>query len=86
MLKRASPVENKNDLELDFKVFKMTSKMAEIAGCGLWNRMGFVMIQCTEKITDLFFRNGNVFCVRVFVLVIVSINPCTTFKTTFDWI
>ena len=42
--------------------------MAEIAGCGLWNDIGFVMTHCTEKLTDLFFHNGNV-CLCVFVLV-----------------
>ena len=35
------------------KLSKMLSKMAEIAGCILWNHMGFYY--CTEKITDLFF-------------------------------
>ena len=29
------------------KIFKMTPKMAELAGCGII--MGFVMIHCTEK-------------------------------------
>ena len=43
----------------------MTSKMAEVAGCGLWNHMGFVMIHCTEKIT--FFVMVLFFvCVSVF--------------------
>ena len=46
-----------------FTIFKMTSKMAEIAGCGLWNHMGSVMIHCTKTITYLFFRNGYVFYV-----------------------
>ena len=41
------------------KIFKLTSKMAEIAGCGII--LCFGMIHCTEKITDPFFRNGNVF-------------------------
>ena len=47
------------------KISKMSSKMAEIAECILWNHMGFFIIHCTEKITD-FFHNGNDFCVSLF--------------------
>ena len=63
----------------------MSSKMAEIAGCILCNHMGFLLYTALKKITDLFFHNGIVF-LCVIVLEIVSINPCTTFKTTFGWI
>ena len=38
---------------------------------------GFLLYTALKKYTDLFFHNGNVF-VCVIVLVIVSINPCTT--------
>ena len=38
---------------------------------------GFLLYTALKKITDLFFfYNGNVY-LCVFVLVIVSINPCT---------
>ena len=52
-----------------FEISKMSSKMAEIAGCVLWNHMGFLLYTALKKITDLFFHNGNVFlCVIVMVM------------------
>ena len=63
------------------KIFKMTSKMAAKKG---GNHMIFEMVHCTEKITA-FYLFVMVIAV-VFVLVIVSINPCSTFKTTFGQI
>ena len=38
----------------------MSSKMAEIAGCILWNHMGFLLYTALKKM-DLFFLNGKTF-------------------------
>ena len=57
---------------LRFEISKLKSKMAAITE---WESHGFAMIHCTEKKQQTFtFRN-------VF-LVIVFINPYTTFQTT----
>ena len=46
--------------------------------------MGLAMIDCTEKIKDsYFFLIGNVF---VFVLVIMSINPCMHHLPDIFWL
>ena len=44
--------------------------------------MGFAMIHSSEKLTDCFFCDGNVF---VFVLRIVSINQCTMHFPDHSW-
>ena len=57
----------------------MTSKMSAITGFG--NHIVFAMIHCTTKVMNFIFVIVMVFF--VFDLVIVSINPYTTFQTTF---
>ena len=48
------------------------------------NHMVYVMIHCTEKITAFYFF--VMVMIFAFVLVFVSINPCSTFEATFGQI
>ena len=60
----------------------MSSKMAEIVGCILWNHMGFI-IDCTEK-------NGLIFFIMVMFFVCLCsgnrIHQCMHYFQDYLWL